>query len=91
MTCSSLYCGTTYSNTLGLMVWDATAYGSMSSSVFISDNMTSQRYVNDIVEPYFHPNVRTDLGLTFQQVNDRPHIAMNTLNCLEISHVNLLP
>ena len=76
--------------TVGVMVWGAIGYGSRSSVVFVRDNMTSLRYVDDILRPSLLPCIQELLEALFQQDNARPHIARGTINFFANSHVNLL-
>ena len=73
------------------MVWGCIGYGSRSLLVFIRGSVTSQRYVEDVVEPHLLPFLKAQHGLVFQQNNARPHIARNILNFFEKSEVELLP
>lgn len=45
--------------TFDLMVWGAIAYGSRSHLLIIRDNMTVERYVNNVLRPVVVSYVRT--------------------------------
>uniref|UniRef100_UPI00358FF699 uncharacterized protein n=1 Tax=Myxine glutinosa TaxID=7769 RepID=UPI00358FF699 len=60
--------------------------------VVIEGNLTSQRYVNEVLRPYLLPFLQAhpDIAL-FQQDNARPHAARLTTNFLQEQGVEVMP
>jgi hypothetical protein len=62
-----------------VMVWGAIGYGSRSPLVFIRGSVTSECYINDVLEPLVLPYLNGLHQLIFQQDYARRHIARRTL------------
>lgn len=62
-------CHITY--TMGVMVWGGIAYGNKLPLVFIRDNNTAQRYVQELAEPYVILYTHTIENVMFQQDSAR--------------------
>ncbi|GFX40340.1 transposable element Tcb2 transposase [Trichonephila clavipes] len=59
--------------TAGVMVWEAIAYDSRSTLIFMCGTLTGQRYVDDILQPHVGHFLNGLPGAIFQQDNARPH------------------
>ncbi|GFU56091.1 uncharacterized protein TNCV_3405521 [Trichonephila clavipes] len=68
--------------TAGVMVWGAIAYNTWSPLVLIIGIMTSQRYVQDILQPHVLPLMQRLPGAIFQQDNAWPHMTRVSQDCL---------
>ncbi|GFV55729.1 transposable element Tcb2 transposase [Trichonephila clavipes] len=69
-------------STAGVMVWGAIAYNAWSPLVLIRGNMTTQRYVHEILQPHAFPLMQRLPGAISQQDNVRPHTARVSQDCL---------
>ncbi|CAH1988356.1 unnamed protein product [Acanthoscelides obtectus] len=78
-------------HTVGVIVWDAIAYGSRSPLIFIRGNMNAQRYIHGVLELHLLPYLDTLADPTFQQDNARPHVARVTIDFFQHNDVTLLP
>ncbi|GFW52057.1 transposable element Tcb2 transposase [Trichonephila clavipes] len=70
-------------------VWRRPAYDSRSTLIVLRGNLTSQRYVDDILRPYVGPFLNGFPGAIFQQDNARPQTARVAQNFLR--HFQTLP
>ncbi|GFU92277.1 transposable element Tcb1 transposase [Trichonephila clavipes] len=75
--------------TAGVMVWGAIAYDSQSTLIVMRGTLTSQRYVDDILQPHVGPFLNGLPGAIFQQDNARPHTARVAQDFLR--HFQTLP
>ena len=73
----------------GLMVWAGRAYGHRTPMVFIDGSLTAQRYVDLILQPVVVPFIRQH-NVTFQQDNDRAHVARLSIAFLQQNNVDVL-
>jgi hypothetical protein len=53
--------------------------------------MTTQRYIQEILQPVTIPFAYGHEGTLFQQDNSRPHIARISMKCLEEASVDVPP
>ena len=59
-----------------VMVWGSITAHGRTPWVVVAGNLTSMRYRNEIVQPYVIPFIEAQANnVTFQQDNDRPHVA----------------
>ncbi|GFX50083.1 transposable element Tcb1 transposase [Trichonephila clavipes] len=75
--------------TAGVMVWGAIAYNTRSLLVLISDIITAQRYVHDILQPHMLLLMQRLPEAIFQQDNAQPHTGRVSQDCFRI--VTILP
>ncbi|GFV43098.1 transposable element Tc1 transposase [Trichonephila clavipes] len=61
--------------TVGVMVWGAIAYDSLSTLIVLRGTFTGHRYVDDILRPHVGLFLKGLPGAIFQEVNARPHTA----------------
>ncbi|GFU68150.1 transposable element Tc3 transposase [Trichonephila clavipes] len=76
-------------HTADVMVWRAIAYDSRSTLIVMSDTLTGQRYVDDILRPHVGPFLNGLPEAIFQQDNARPHTARVAQDFLR--HFQTLP
>lgn len=72
-----------------IMVWRGILFEQRTVLVHISDSLTADRYYNQVVLTVVQLLVQADFGTLFQQDNDRPYIALRTLN--SVNRVTMLP
>lgn len=73
----------------GLTVWAGICYGQRTPLVFIEGNLTAQRYVDVVLQPFVVPFVRQH-NVTFQQDNARPHVARLSMAYLRQNNVDVM-
>lgn len=59
-----------------VVVWGAISFHSRSPLVVICASLTTQRFVDDILRPAALPCISRNPGLTFEQDNSRPNMAI---------------
>ena len=74
-----------------IMVWGAIKFGWRSQLVVIEDNLTSQRYIDEVVTPHVLPYFRNNPNSVFMHDNARPHAARRTTDHLQINNIVTLP
>ena len=72
------------------MVWGAIKFG-WRSLVVIEDNLTSQRYIDEVVRPHVIPYFRNNPISAFMRDNARQHAARRTTDHLQINNIVTLP
>ncbi|GFU59708.1 transposable element Tcb2 transposase [Trichonephila clavipes] len=74
-----------------VMVWDAISYYGRSNLLRIEDNLNSNRYVHEVLQPEVVPLLQGIPEAIFQQDNARPHVAKTVLDFCSAQHMQLLP
>ncbi|KFM63879.1 Transposable element Tcb1 transposase, partial [Stegodyphus mimosarum] len=64
------------------MVWGGIIFDHKVSLVHINGNLTADRYVTQILEPFVLPWLQGPPNTVFQQDNAKPHVGRRTLNSL---------
>ena len=72
------------------MVWGAIKFGWCCQLAVIEDNLTSQRYIDDVVTPHVLPYFRNNPNSVFMHDNARPHAVRRT-TYLQINNIVTLP
>ena len=61
--------------TPSVIVWEAIGYNMRSRLLRIEDNLNSNRYIREILQPEVLPLLQVTPHAIFQQDNARPHVA----------------
>lgn len=74
-----------------VMVWGGITWNGRTDLVRINGNLTSQRYVDEVLIPTVIPFIRRNQNTVLQQDNARPHSARNTVIALQDRGIEVLP
>ncbi|GFT49991.1 hypothetical protein TNCV_1635351 [Trichonephila clavipes] len=75
----------------GVMVWGMISYHGQSNLLRIEDNLNSNRYVHEVLQPKIVLFFQGIPGAIFQQDNARPHVAKTVRDLCSAQHMQLLP
>ncbi|GFX47795.1 transposable element Tc1 transposase [Trichonephila clavipes] len=76
--------------TPGVMVWGAIPYHGRSHLLRIEGNLTSNRYVREVLQLEVVPFLQGISGAVFQQDNECPHVAKTVGDFCSAQHMQLL-